>query len=160
MTSSTPSLSPNEIAELQQTEIEAIESILDHDFTRVEQKAWKGAASSQLHEFQVVIRPDEDRLKSLVCAHVGFRLPKNYPLVPPTILVKQSDGRHKGLSATHINKLSDELDINYPRVSLKMTGALDRITDSNDPIGVEVEGRIEFDPNAAPGKERGEAVTL
>ncbi|SPO24266.1 related to GCN2 - ser/thr protein kinase [Ustilago trichophora] len=109
MTSATPSLTPQEIAELQQTEIEAIESILDQDFARVEQKAWKGAATSRLHEFQVIIRPDEERLKPLVCAHVLFRLPKNYPLVPPTIIIKQNDGRNKGLSANHINKLGDEL---------------------------------------------------
>lgn len=102
-------LTPQEIAELQQTEIEAIESILDQDFTRIEQKAWKGAATSQLHEFQVIIRPDEDRLKPLVCAHLLFRLPKNYPLVVPTIIVKQNDGRNKGLSADHISKLGDEL---------------------------------------------------
>ncbi|KAJ1025843.1 hypothetical protein NDA16_002469 [Ustilago loliicola] len=105
-----PSLAPHEIAELQQTEIEAIESILDQDFARVEQKAWKGAATTQLHEFQVVIRPDEERLKPLVCAHVLFRLPKNYPLVSPTIIVKQNGGRHKGLSVDHINKLGDELN--------------------------------------------------
>ena len=86
-----PSLTPQEVAELQQTEIEAIESILDQDFTRVEQKAWKGAATTQLHEFQVVVRPDEERLKALVCAYVVFRLPKNYPLVTPTIVVKQND---------------------------------------------------------------------
>ncbi|SPO23931.1 related to GCN2 - ser/thr protein kinase [Ustilago trichophora] len=109
MTSATPSLTPQEIAELQQTEIEAIQSILDQDFARVEQKAWKGAATSQLHEFQVVIRPDEERLKPLVCAQVLFRLPKNYPLVPPTIIIKQNDGRHKGLSSNHINRLADEL---------------------------------------------------
>ncbi|KAJ1593892.1 hypothetical protein NDA11_006353 [Ustilago hordei] len=105
-----PSLTPQEVAELQQTEIEAIESILDQDFTRVEQKAWKGAATTQLHEFQVVVRPDEERLKALVCAYVVFRLPKNYPLVTPTIVVKQNDGRHKGLSTDHINKLGDELN--------------------------------------------------
>ncbi|TKY88600.1 hypothetical protein EX895_002589 [Sporisorium graminicola] len=107
---SAPTLSPTEIAELQQTEIEAIESILDQDFTRVEQKAWKGAAASQLHEFQVVLRPDEERLKPLVCAYVLFRLPKNYPLVVPTIIIKHNDGRHKGLKTSHLTKLGDELN--------------------------------------------------
>ncbi|GAC92821.1 hypothetical protein PHSY_000377 [Pseudozyma hubeiensis SY62] len=107
---SLPSLSPQEIAELQQTEIEAIESILDQDYTRIEQKAWKGAATSQLHEFQVVIRPDEERLKQLVSAYVSFRLPKNYPLVSPTIIVKLNDGRHKGLSSSHLTSLNDELN--------------------------------------------------
>lgn len=107
---STPALSPQEITELQRTEIEAIESILDQDFTRVEQKAWKGAAVSQLHEFQVVIRPDEERLKPLVSAYVSFRLPKNYPLVTPTIIVKLNDGRHKGLSASHLTSLGGALN--------------------------------------------------
>ncbi|SNX86378.1 related to GCN2 - ser/thr protein kinase [Melanopsichium pennsylvanicum] len=110
MTSVTPSLTPQEMAELQQTEIDAIESILDHDFTRIEQKAWKGAATTHLHEFQVVIRPDQERLKSLVCAYVLFRLPKNYPLVTPTIIIKHNDGRHKGLSSVHISKLVSELN--------------------------------------------------
>ena len=58
------------------------------------------------------------------------------------------------------NKLGDEIDAHWPRVSLKMTGSLDRITDSNDPVGVEVEARIEFDPSAPVGVERGDAVTL
>ncbi|EST09153.1 Protein kinase domain protein [Kalmanozyma brasiliensis GHG001] len=107
---SPPSLSPQEIAELQQTEIEAIESILDQDFSRVEQKAWKGAATSQLHEFQVVLRPDEERLKPLVCAYVLFRLPTKYPFIAPTIIIKQNDGRHKGLSAKHLTQLGEELN--------------------------------------------------
>ncbi|GAK67722.1 kinase-like protein [Moesziomyces antarcticus] len=105
-----PAISPFEIANIQATEIEAIQTILDHDFVPIQQKAWKGAASAQLHEFQVVLRPDEERLKPLLCAYVTFRLPKNYPLVPPTIIVKQNDGRHRGLSTDHLHKLSHELN--------------------------------------------------
>ncbi|PWY99241.1 Serine/threonine-protein kinase [Testicularia cyperi] len=106
-----PALSPEQILELQLTEIEAIQSILQDDFRKIEHKAWKGATTSQLHEFEVVLRPDEERLKPLVAVYVTFRLPKNYPLVTPTIVVKQSDGRHRGLSTQQLARLGDELSV-------------------------------------------------
>ncbi|EPQ30765.1 uncharacterized protein PFL1_01666 [Pseudozyma flocculosa PF-1] len=105
-----PALSPEEIAEIQQTELEALHSILEDDFQKVEHKAWKGALTSQLHEFEITLRPDEERLKPLVAAVVNFKLPKNYPLNAPTVALKPNDGRNKGLSAQHIRDLNNEIN--------------------------------------------------
>ncbi|KAN0065323.1 eukaryotic translation initiation factor 2-alpha kinase [Thecaphora frezii] len=105
-----PALSPEEIAEIQQTEIEALQSILEDDFRKIEQKAWKNAQTSQLHELEITLRPDEERLKPLVAAIANVKLPKNYPLNAPTITFKHNDGRNRGLSAQHIADLGAELN--------------------------------------------------
>ena len=105
-----PSLSPEEITEIQNTEIEALQTILDDDFRRVEHKAWKSASHSQPHEFDITLRPDEERLKPLVSAVLNVKLPKNYPTICPILSIKIKDDKTKGLSTQDIHKLNDALN--------------------------------------------------
>ena len=59
---------------LQASELEAIESIYDDAFARVDTRtAWRGAAPS--HEFTVRVDPLEDELKPAVSITLHFKRP-------------------------------------------------------------------------------------
>lgn len=111
--------SNEELATLQQQEVEVLESILGPDFSRVDadaQSAWhKSATASPIASaqsscsFQIILRPDTDSLKSSVYATTRFRLPIRYPLLPPIITVLTGNSALKGLSSNHVKGLQDLL---------------------------------------------------
>lgn len=118
--------SNDELAALQATEIEVLQSILGSDFAKVDadaQSAWHrnaaatgtavtGSASatpSSPSSFQVTLRPDTDSLKTLVFATAHFRLPIRYPLLPPIVNVLTGNKAYRGLSTEHLKGLQDML---------------------------------------------------
>jgi translation initiation factor 2-alpha kinase 4 len=103
-------VSNEELAELQATEVQVLQSILGDDFTAKETdvvSAWGPASPATAHTstFQIVLRPDTDSLKTLVYATCTFRLPIRYPLLPPIISVLTGNKSHRGLSDDHLKSL-------------------------------------------------------
>ncbi len=85
--------SNEEIAEIQNTEVEVLQSILGEDIVILpsESKVWKNAPQLRLHQFEIILRPEDDALKSLVSAVLVVRLPKTYPYSPPIVTVPLTD---------------------------------------------------------------------
>ncbi|GAA5881509.1 hypothetical protein JCM16303_005683 [Sporobolomyces ruberrimus] len=93
-----------DFAELQDGEIEVLQSIFMDDFEKVASKtAWK--AVTAVHEFRICVRPVEEDLKDKVKVWVRFKLPQKYPKVPPTMTLEES----QGLASNHLSELSTTL---------------------------------------------------
>ncbi|GAA5934949.1 serine/threonine-protein kinase GCN2 [Sporobolomyces koalae] len=93
-----------DLAELQDGELEVLQSIFMDDFEKVASKtAWK--AVTAVHEFRICVRPVEEDLKDKVKIWVRFKLPQRYPKVPPTMTFEES----RGLASIHLTELSTVL---------------------------------------------------
>ncbi|PWN39467.1 Serine/threonine-protein kinase [Ceraceosorus guamensis] len=101
-----PSLSPQELAEMQTQEIEALTSILGDDFapSPAPRTAWNSAPASDAQpSFDVVLRPRSEELKEHLAVVVRLKLPRRYPLLPPIFSVlgpeePAADARTKGIT--------------------------------------------------------------
>ncbi|GAA5903465.1 serine/threonine-protein kinase GCN2 [Sporobolomyces salmoneus] len=93
-----------DFSELQDGELEVLQSIFMDDFEKVASKtAWK--AVTAVHEFRICVRPVEEDLKEKVKVWVRFKLPQKYPKVPPTMTFEDS----QGLASTHLSELATVL---------------------------------------------------
>ncbi|GAA5975545.1 hypothetical protein JCM5350_002643 [Sporobolomyces pararoseus] len=94
-----------DFSELQDGELEVLQSIFMDDFEKVASKtAWK--AVTAVHEFRICVRPVEEDLKDKVKVWVRFKLPQKYPKVPPTMTLEDS----QGLASMHLSELSTTLN--------------------------------------------------
>ncbi|GAA6010979.1 hypothetical protein JCM11491_005895 [Sporobolomyces phaffii] len=95
----------DDFSELQDGEIEVLQSIFMDDFEIVASKtAWK--AVTAVHEFRICVRPVEEDLKDKVKVWVRFKLPQKYPKVLPTMTFEEA----QGLASTHLSELSTVLN--------------------------------------------------
>ncbi|GAA6058806.1 hypothetical protein JCM10212_001922 [Sporobolomyces blumeae] len=93
-----------EFAELQDGELEVLQSIFMDDFEKVKSKsAWK--AVTAVHEFRICVRPVEEDLKDKVKVWVRFKLPQRYPKLPPSMTLEDATG----LSHDHLAELNSVL---------------------------------------------------
>lgn len=102
-------VSSDRCAEIQRTELEAIQSILGPDFAILPQKAWHGANAAQAHTCEIVLRPEDDEQKEHVSVVVHLVLTKTYPNTAPSISIKTADKRTRGVSRIDLGRLNDAL---------------------------------------------------
>ncbi|GAA5921698.1 hypothetical protein JCM1841_007094 [Sporobolomyces salmonicolor] len=91
----------DDFTDLQEGELEVLQSIFMDDFQKTESRtAWK--AVNAAHEFRVCVRPVEEDLKDKVRVWIRFKLPQRYPKFAPTMTLEDA----KGLSTDHLSQLT------------------------------------------------------
>lgn len=102
------------IPQRQADEIEALTSILGHDFVPVQQTSeltpW-GATGQTQPFFILTIRPDDEEYREAVWVKVEIRLPKKYPSIPLIVSypVNPKAATSQSVNAQHLSALGDAL---------------------------------------------------